>query len=253
MSTAVTIIIAEEFEPDAAAALAARFGCDVLMLPPLNDLVPDGRAVARLRLVDGDMIVLARLYSRAAYWLLRAHGIAGRLGQIPPLSLFGRGAGGEDVVPLDRPSESTSSRTVWCLDLRQCGDVELLAAEIARILAVEGRAIGIGRVEVLEAEATGLPRWYPVIDFSRCTNCLECLNFCLFGVFGLDEAGRIMVELPDACRNGCPACARVCPSGAILFPVHGDPAIAGGDSSSASPAAGDNLDRLVDELDRSDL
>ncbi|MEX2185814.1 MAG: ferredoxin family protein, partial [Pirellulales bacterium] len=27
-------------------------------------------------------------------------------------------------------------------------------------------------------------RWYPVIDYSRCTNCMECIDFCLFGVYG---------------------------------------------------------------------
>ncbi|MGO8688009.1 MAG: ATP-binding protein [Thermoguttaceae bacterium] len=245
-----TVIISEGFQLDAAAALAARFGLDVLVVPPLNDLAPDGPALQRLRLVEGDMIVVAGLYPRAAYWLLRAHGINGRLGQTTPLSLLGRGSGGEGV--LRSKSESASPRTIWCLDLRQCGDPESLAAEVARILAVGGPTTGAGRVEVLEADASVLPRWYPVIDYDACTNCLECLNFCLFGVFGLDEAGRIMVELPDACRNGCPACARVCPSLAILFPVHGDAAIAGGELPPA-PLAGDDLDRLVDELDRSEL
>ncbi len=24
--------------------------------------------------------------------------------------------------------------------------------------------------------------WFPVIDYDRCTNCKQCLNFCLFGV-----------------------------------------------------------------------
>jgi NAD-dependent dihydropyrimidine dehydrogenase PreA subunit len=66
-----------------------------------------------------------------------------------------------------------------------------------------------------------------VIDFSRCGNCLECLNFCLFGVFGTDADERPIVEQPDACRSGCPACSRICPEGAIMFPQHGDPAIAG--------------------------
>jgi hypothetical protein len=248
MPSAATMIIAEEFQPEAAAALAARFGIDVLLVPPLNDLAPDGPTIRRLRLVAGDIIVLARLYPRAAYWLLRAHGIAGRLGQTAVSGGLSRFSSNENgTVPLG------SARTLWCLDLRQCGDVESLAVEVARILAPSAAAAGAGRVEVLEAEASGLPRWYPVIDCDACTNCLECLNFCLFGVFGLDEAGRIMVELPDACRNGCPACARVCPAGAIMFPVHGDPAIAGGDLSPAAPPAGDELDRLVDELDKPEL
>lgn len=70
-------------------------------------------------------------------------------------------------------------------------------------------------------------RWYPVIDFSRCTNCLECIDFCLFGVYGIDKVETILVEQPDNCRKGCPACSRVCPENAIIFPQHKTPAIAG--------------------------
>jgi len=70
-------------------------------------------------------------------------------------------------------------------------------------------------------------RWYPVIDFSRCTNCMECIDFCLFGVYGVDNAETILVEQPDNCRKGCPACSRVCPENAIIFPQHKTPTIAG--------------------------
>ncbi len=82
------------------------------------------------------------------------------------------------------------------------------------------------------AEATRIDeptarRWYPVIDYSRCTNCLECLDFCLFGVYGISAAEAILVEQPDNCRKGCPACSRVCPENAIIFPQHKSPAIAG--------------------------
>ncbi|MEK6249279.1 MAG: ferredoxin family protein [Planctomycetales bacterium] len=70
-------------------------------------------------------------------------------------------------------------------------------------------------------------RWYPVIDFSRCTNCMECIDFCLFGVYGVDRADTILVEQPDNCRKGCPACSRVCPENAIIFPQHKTPVIAG--------------------------
>ncbi len=70
-------------------------------------------------------------------------------------------------------------------------------------------------------------RWYPVIDFARCTNCMECIDFCLFGVYGVDDAETILVEQPDNCRKGCPACSRVCPENAIMFPQHKTPAIAG--------------------------
>src|SRR5207247_1244760 len=70
-------------------------------------------------------------------------------------------------------------------------------------------------------------RWYPVIDYSRCTNCMECLDFCLFGVYGVDSLDRINVENQDSCKRGCPACSRVCPEQAIMFPDYKSPAIAG--------------------------
>ncbi|MBI2807030.1 MAG: ferredoxin family protein [Planctomycetes bacterium] len=70
-------------------------------------------------------------------------------------------------------------------------------------------------------------RWYPVIDYSRCTNCMECIDFCLFGVYGVDGQERILVENQDNCKKGCPACSRVCPEQAIMFPDYKTAAIAG--------------------------
>lgn len=81
-------------------------------------------------------------------------------------------------------------------------------------------------------------RWYPVIDYSRCTNCMECIDFCLFGVYGIDENEVILVEEQDNCKKGCPACSRVCPENAIIFPGHKTPAIAGADG----PVAGLKID-----------
>jgi NAD-dependent dihydropyrimidine dehydrogenase PreA subunit len=72
-------------------------------------------------------------------------------------------------------------------------------------------------------------RWYPVIDYDRCTNCMECIDFCLFGVYGVDGLDTILVEQQDNCKKGCPACSRVCPENAIIFPGHKTAAIAGAD------------------------
>ena len=62
--------------------------------------------------------------------------------------------------------------------------------------------------------------WFPVIDYDRCTNCMQCLSFCLFGVYGADSAGHIQVQNNDNCKTNCPACSRVCPEAAIMFPKY---------------------------------
>jgi ferredoxin len=49
----------------------------------------------------------------------------------------------------------------------------------------------------------------------------------LFGVYGLDDHERILVEQQDNCKKGCPACSRVCPENAIIFPEYKTAAIAG--------------------------
>lgn len=62
--------------------------------------------------------------------------------------------------------------------------------------------------------------WFPVIDYDRCTNCMQCLSFCLFGVYGVDSESRIQVQNNDNCKTNCPACSRVCPEAAIMFPKY---------------------------------
>jgi hypothetical protein len=64
---------------------------------------------------------------------------------------------------------------------------------------------------------------------------MECIDFCLFGVYGIDEHERILVEQQDNCKKGCPACSRVCPENAIIFPGHKTPAIAGASVGEAGP------------------
>jgi NAD-dependent dihydropyrimidine dehydrogenase PreA subunit len=83
----------------------------------------------------------------------------------------------------------------------------------------------VSRVEALHAETGTVPRpkwkpWFPVIDFHRCTNCMQCLTFCLFDVYGVDKDKKIEVRNPTNCKTDCPACSRVCPEVAILFPKY---------------------------------
>jgi len=70
--------------------------------------------------------------------------------------------------------------------------------------------------------------WFPVIDYDRCTNCMQCLSFCLFDVYGVDEEKQIQVQNNDNCKTNCPACSRVCPEVAIMFPKYATGPINGG-------------------------
>ena len=88
---------------------------------------------------------------------------------------------------------------------------------------------GGGRKQDFPAKQQGewVP-WFPVIDYGRCQGCRQCAEFCLFGVYGI-EGGTVRVTQPDHCKTGCPACARVCPHSAIIFPKFKDGPISGGE------------------------
>lgn len=74
------------------------------------------------------------------------------------------------------------------------------------------------------------PSWFPVIDYSRCSSCGQCADFCLFGVYEKNE-GSVNVVNPAECKNNCPACARICPQTAIIFPKYREGgAISGSDA-----------------------
>jgi Pyruvate/2-oxoacid:ferredoxin oxidoreductase delta subunit len=62
--------------------------------------------------------------------------------------------------------------------------------------------------------------WFPVIDYQRCTNCMQCLSFCLFDVYGVSADSKIKVQNQSHCKTECPACSRVCPEVAIMFPKY---------------------------------
>jgi Pyruvate/2-oxoacid:ferredoxin oxidoreductase delta subunit len=76
------------------------------------------------------------------------------------------------------------------------------------------------RTELAAAQHGSWKPWFPVIDYDRCTNCMQCLSFCLFGVYGVDGEKRIQVQNQDNCKTNCPACSRVCPEAAIMFPKY---------------------------------
>lgn len=84
--------------------------------------------------------------------------------------------------------------------------------------------------------------WFPVIDQQRCVNCGKCLDFCMFGVYSKDGSGKILVTAPASCKTDCPACARMCPRQAIIFPKSKEEPINGAEPpppAAAAAAAGD--------------
>jgi len=82
-------------------------------------------------------------------------------------------------------------------------------------------------------EKGGWKPWFPVIDYDRCTNCMQCLTFCLFDVYSVDRDKQIAVHNNDNCKTNCPACSRVCPEVAIMFPKYQGGPINGAEVSEA--------------------
>ena len=254
-------------EESVVAALIMEPGLEVSVVPNLYDLGPDHTGRMFLGGVKGDMVVLSWLFPRAAFWLLDRDGIQGHFGETllkPPADDDDEEA---EETPTEKPATigpagTIPDRHVYTIDLRDSNkpaafidEVKRIAAECAERHAEKARQKAASNPTVLQLglslakseippqnaalmaaftpEALLAPagrRWYPVIDYNRCTNCLECLDFCLFGVYGVDSLERILVENQDQCKKGCPACSRVCPQQAIIFPEYKSPAIAGAET-----------------------
>ncbi|MBU6401736.1 MAG: ferredoxin family protein [Verrucomicrobia bacterium] len=88
--------------------------------------------------------------------------------------------------------------------------------DVARIV----QTVESVREETQAARQGDWKPWFPVIDYDRCTNCMQCLSFCLFGVYGVSAEQKIQVQQNDNCKTNCPACSRVCPEAAIMFPKY---------------------------------
>jgi ferredoxin len=91
----------------------------------------------------------------------------------------------------------------------------------------------------------GNDAWYPVIDKDRCSECGKCFDFCPFGVYEMVD-DRVRVYHPSKCKNNCPACARNCPSEAIIFPKYEYSPINGGTSHEEQAIRVDNSKLYAD-------
>ena len=233
-----------ELESKILAALVHAPGIALSVVPNLYDLSDGHKALRSLRAVTGPLVVLAWLYPRAIHWTLHQLGVKGHIGEIQ-LKRRAESAAGVELTAkkTKKPAGGVTDlphRMIWSLQLQVNDTAEMHSREIHRIAAEVGGALPEPRhatratarsesVSFRFDQPVEAPprRWYPVIDYSRCGNCLECVDFCLFGVFGVDDDQRLIVENPDNCKPGCPACARVCEKNAVMFPMHDQPAIAG--------------------------
>lgn len=264
--------VKRQLEEDIIARLMFSPGIEVTVIPSLYDLKADSTGMLALRGISGDMVICSWLYERAAHWVLDRNQIAGRIGTTTIASKDeddDEDDDEEEVVASQQAAKPRVSekrqvpeRWIYCLDLKTSPNADTYVGEVLRIqkemsvsvvslsgpgngnnsngsngrsmAAHSGDPVVAQPSSVQRFEDTGSRRWYPVIDYSRCTNCLECIDFCLFGVYGIDRIDTILVEQPDNCRKGCPACSRVCPENAIMFPQHKTPAIAGSEDTASS-------------------
>ncbi|MFN3648057.1 MAG: ferredoxin family protein [Armatimonadota bacterium] len=126
------------------------------------------------------------------------------------------GAAGSDPLlvlgDFEGPEPPTAEDAAGAVPVQVRGIAEVPAEQVVSLVEEVGQS--------LEApKPGGWKPWFPVIDYDRCTNCMQCLSFCLFDVYGVKD-GKIDVRNQNHCKTDCPACSRVCPEVAILFPKY---------------------------------
>ena len=130
-----------------------------------------------------------------------------------------RGGLGSGMTPAQR---ATLARLLLEKGLEvSCRHDEGIAASSGQTVDPPTFAAEIARgAQAAAAPTPAWKPWFPVIDYSRCTNCMQCLSFCLFDVYGVSADRKIQVQNQSNCKTDCPACSRVCPEVAIMFPKY---------------------------------
>jgi Pyruvate/2-oxoacid:ferredoxin oxidoreductase delta subunit len=180
---------------------ASGGGLQVLIVPNLYHLHSESDVWKSLRDISCEMVFVTWIHPRPVESILESHSLKHRL--LLNLGVYGSG-------------EACYTALAEELHLTEASD----AGSISEIIE-----------QVSE-------RWYPVLDKSRCTNCGHCLQFCIFDVYEVDGDDGVTAAKPDNCKPGCPACSRICPESAIIFPYYRrDDAISGAPGRFVSPDA----------------
>ncbi len=211
-----TVVLSGQMPDGLAEHLAGRRGLELLAIPDFYDLPADHVALSAVHDVHGPICFVSNYLPRAAYWMLHWRGIKGRRADVE--------------------RTATTGRKIHPVCVAGCDQ----AQAVSRILAVNGS--GESRGHVRSVVDNPPQRWYPVIDYDRCTGCMACVEFCLFGVYEAAFNGGVVVAAPQQCKMGCPACSWTCPAGAIMFPryAEGGP-VAGAEEGLPRKLEGDEL------------
>src|SRR6056297_3266958 len=70
-------------EQSIADAAASLDGVEVVVVPHLYDLPKGGESLEKLSALEGDLVVVSWIYSRAAHWVLDRNGIRGQFVDVP--------------------------------------------------------------------------------------------------------------------------------------------------------------------------
>jgi len=170
-------------------------GCDVVRIPDLCGMAAYEPARLAELFESADIAVIAACAPRAVRWLCARAGLPGET--LDSIEFV------DYVAPLFAAESSPAS--------------DGISGEEERVACALRNPTG---------KASARP-WFPVVDYDKCSNCGACLDFCLFGVFARNAEGNVVVEHPENCKDNCPACARICPVYAVMFPKHTDASING--------------------------
>jgi NAD-dependent dihydropyrimidine dehydrogenase PreA subunit len=214
---------------------------DCLVIPSLYSLAESSKIWKSLaeQIAEREQVVLlCHLHPRPAHWLLRRHHITVDESRILNLAAYETAEAektAETVKNIDavKDVEKAVAKLFGIKPKQDKNASQKIASQKAPSNKTTSKSQRLTDepetpIETKILRSPVRDRWYPVVDGSRCIQCGHCLQFCLFGVYALDAEGKVYVHQPDSCKPGCPACSRICPQSAIMFPLYEkDSAIAG--------------------------